>query len=126
MRIAARPQAETFARKNPLIAPVGAAHGTRAAAFNSPIAAVIFVIEEVIGTWSAGVLGAIVLSAVSTWSSAAGFSARNRLFRIPAYSLVNPSELLSYAALGIIGGFMSLFFAKLVSFGAPAIACSSR
>lgn len=98
-----------------LIAPVGAAAGL-AAAFNSPITAVLFVIEEVIGRWSAGILGAIVLSAISSVVVERWFLGDAPLFRIPEYHLEHPAELLAYATLGVIGGFASLVFVKLVGY----------
>ncbi|HTZ74584.1 MAG TPA: chloride channel protein [Candidatus Aquilonibacter sp.] len=96
-----------------LIAPVGAAAGL-AAAFNAPIAAVIFVIEEVVGKWSSGILGAVVLSAVSSVVVMRGFLGPEPLFSIPTIPPLHPAELLGYAALGVIGGAVSLFFVKVI------------
>jgi CIC family chloride channel protein len=95
------------------MAPVGAAAGL-AAAFNAPITAVLFVIEEVIGRWTAGVLGAVVLAAVSSVVTEQWFLGDEPLFRVPPYHLAHASELLAYAALGVIGGIVSLIFVKLV------------
>jgi len=95
------------------IPPVGAAAGL-AAAFNSPITAVLFVIEEVIGRWSAGVLGAVVLAAVASVVTEQWFLGDEPLFRVPTYHLEHSAELLAYAALGVIGGALSLVFVKAV------------
>lgn len=103
-----------------LIAPVGAAAGL-AAAFNAPITAVLFVIEEVIGRWSAGILGAVVLSAVSSVVVERWFLGSDPLFRVPAYSLASPAELLAYAALGIVGGIAGVVFQKLIGFIRPRL-----
>jgi chloride channel protein, CIC family len=103
-----------------LIAPVGAAAGL-AAAFNAPISSVLFVIEEVIGKWSAGVLGAIVLAALSSTVVMRNFLGAEPLFRVTTYRLEHPWELVAYAILGVAGGYASVFFVKLVAAVRPRL-----
>lgn len=107
-------------KKMRMMAPVGAAAGL-AAAFNAPMSGVVFVIEEIIGTWSAGVLGAIVLAAFSAAVTMRWFLGANALFRVPPFELSHPSELIAYVILGIAGGLLSLVFLKWIAYARPRI-----
>jgi CIC family chloride channel protein len=103
-----------------MFAPIGAAAGL-AAAFNAPISAILFVIEEVIGQWSAGVLGSIVLAAISSVVVARWFWGIQPMFRIPPVTLRDPRELMAYAVLGVVGGVASLLFAKALEYLRPLL-----
>jgi chloride channel protein, CIC family len=108
-----------------LMAPVGAAAGL-AAAFNAPISAVLFVIEEVIGRWSAGILGSVVLAAVSSVVIVRWFLGSEPLFRIPVTTFKRPTELIAYAVLGIVGGLASVAFAKSIGYLRPRLKALPR
>jgi CIC family chloride channel protein len=108
-----------------LIAPVGAAAGL-AAAFNAPISAVLFVIEEVIGQWSAGALGAIVLAAVSSVVTMRAFLGPDSLFRVPPFRVAGAFEMLAYVVLGIAGGFTSLVLLKWIVYARPKLMALPR
>lgn len=107
-------------KKIRMMAPVGAAAGL-AAAFNAPISAVLFVIEEVIGTWSAGVLGAVVLAAISSVVTMRWFLGAQSLFRVPPFELIHPWELIAYVVLGMIGGLASIVFLKWIAYARPRV-----
>jgi CIC family chloride channel protein len=98
-----------------LLAPIGAAAGL-SAAFNAPISAVLFVIEEVIGRWSAGILGSVVLSAISSVVVMRWFLGADALFRIPVTAFIHPGELIAYAVLGIAGAFAAAIFSRAIGF----------
>ncbi len=93
--------------------PVGAAAAI-AAAFNTPMAAVLFALEEVMGDLHAPVLGSVVLASATSWAVLRLLLGNNPLFQVPQYSLVHPVEFGFYAVLGILGGLLSAAFTRLL------------
>jgi len=85
-----------------------------AAAFNTPIAAVLFSLEEIMGDLHATVLGSVVLSAATSWIVLHLVLGDDPLFHVPGYQLVHPAELGVYAVLGVVGGLGSVAFVKLL------------
>lgn len=109
-----------------LIAPVGAAAGL-GAAFNTPITAVLFVMEEVVAGWNAGALGSIVLAAVSAVVVSRWYLGDDSLFGVPEFAITHPSELIVYAAMGVVGGLLSAVFTRYVlGLRARALAAPER
>ena len=84
------------------------------AAFNTPLAAVLFALEEVVGDLHAPVLGSVVLSAATSWMMLRLLLGNEPLFHVPQYQLVHPVEFGVYAVLGILGGLVSVAFVKLL------------
>jgi len=85
-----------------------------AAAFNTPLAAVLFALEEIVGDLHAPVLGSVVLASATSWGVLRLLLGNDPLFKVPQYQLVNPWEFLIYAVLGVAGGFVSVAFTKLL------------
>ena len=93
------------------LVPVGAA-GALSAAFNTPVAAVVFALEEIIGDMNATLLGSTVVASVASVIVARSILGNEPLFHVPVYQLVHPAELAAYAALGVVGGLVSLGFSR--------------
>ena len=93
------------------LVPVGVA-GALAAAFNTPVSAVIFTLEEIIGDMNAPLLGSAVVASVASVMIERAILGNEPLFHVPQYRLLHPAELLAYAALGLGGGVVSLVFCQ--------------
>ena len=93
--------------------PVGSAAAI-AAAFNTPLAAVVFSLEEIMGDLNAPVLGSVVLASATSWMVLRVLLGNNPLFQVPQYQLVHPLEFGIYALLGVAGGLVSVAFTQLL------------
>jgi CIC family chloride channel protein len=100
-------------KKVKALIPVGAAAAI-AAAFNTPMAGVLFSLEEVMGDMHAPILGSVVLASATSWAVLRLLLGNNPLFQVPQYTLVHPLELAIYTLLGIAGGFLSVAFTRLL------------
>lgn len=80
---------------------VGSAGGI-AAAFNTPISAVVFTLEEVVGDLNAKVLGSIVISSVVASITAQMLTGNSTMFTQLHYKLNHPTELVFYLLIGLI------------------------
>src|SRR5882724_2125224 len=95
------------------LVPLGAAAGL-AAAFNTPIAAVTFTMEEIIGDLNVRTLGSIILAAVTADVVEHSILQNNPIFAVPQYSLVSAWELPIYALLGVVSALVAVLFSKAV------------
>lgn len=95
-----------------LLLPVGAAAGI-AAAFNAPIAAVTFTIEEIVGKLDQTLLSGVIVAAALAAVVERSILGENPVFSIPqGYGLDHASSLLVYAALGVAAALVSVAFTE--------------
>ena len=93
--------------------PVGASAAI-AAAFNTPLAAVLFSLEEIMGDLNAPMMGGVVLASATAWMVLRLLLGDHPLFTVPAYHLVSAAEFAVYAVLGVAGGVVSAAFSWLL------------
>ena len=110
--------AQTFSlskkRTKSLVAQASA--GAIAAAFNTPIAAIFFTLEEVVGDLNAKSIGPIVISALLASYTSYLFLGNYHLFPEFEYSLTETSQLIIYLAIGIVSAFLGPAWVRFVLF----------
>jgi CIC family chloride channel protein len=95
---------------------VGMAAGI-AAAFNAPIAAVTFTIEELVGDLDQTMLSGVIVAAAVAAVVEHSILGANPVFRVPRpYSLVKASSLIWYAVLGVLAAVVSVAFTDSLLF----------
>ena len=92
------------------MASVGMSAGI-AAAFNAPIAAVTFTLEELVGDLDQTMLSGVIVAAALAAVVENKVLGATPIFHVQrAYTLTNPSSLVSYAVLGVLAAVVSVAF----------------
>ncbi len=84
-----------------------------AAAFNAPFAGAFFALEEVLGSFSIGAFGPVVVASVAGALTIRPFLGSHPAFHIPLYGQIRPAAiLLFYPLLGIVCGLWSALYTR--------------
>lgn len=94
-----------------LIVACGAAAGI-ASAYNAPIAGSFFVAEIILGTIAMESLGPLVVSAVVATLTVRVLTQAHVLYRVPAFQLNSPWEMVPYVVLGLLTGVLAPWFLR--------------
>lgn len=96
--------------------PVGAAAAI-AAAFNAPISAVTFTVEEIVGDLDQTMLTGVIVAAAIASAVERSVLGVHPFFTVSQrYALDTPSSLLIYAMLGVVAGLVSVAFTESLLF----------
>ena len=91
----------------------GAAAGI-AGTFNAPVAGALFAVEIILGDFGVAQFSPIVISSVAATVVSQHYLGDFPAFEVPAYSLVQASELFAYAGLGILAAIVALGFIRVL------------
>lgn len=100
-------------RKVKSLVAIGSAGGI-AAAFSTPITAVVFTMEEIVGDLNAKVLGPIVISSVVAAVTAQAILGQQTLFTELSYQLSDSRELFLYLIVGLVSAFLGPLWVKSI------------
>lgn len=84
-----------------------------AAAFNAPFAGAFFALEEVLGSFSSGAFGPVVVASVAGALTIRPFLGSHPAFHIPPYGAIRPAAIfLLYPLLGVVCGLWSALYTR--------------